>query len=120
MVRPKVRERFDGGSPETARWFWGGLRWFRGGLTWRLGGTRLETARLLGHGLGERVAAAHQLAVLITLDVAHPHAHAARLGALSNAQGSVLQAGWRTRNTHTRVNATLHTAYRLPAAVNTR
>lgn len=52
-------------------------------VTWWLSRAGLQGARLLGHRFGERVTASDQLPALVALHVSHPHAYAARLGALS-------------------------------------
>lgn len=72
--------------------------WTRWELTWRLGGAGLQCARLLGHRFGEGVAASDQLPALVTFHVPHPHAHAARLGALRRrgeapSQGAAQETG---------------------------
>lgn len=52
-------------------------------LTWGLRGARLQIAGLSANRLHQRVAAPDDVGALVALHVAHPHAHPARLGALS-------------------------------------
>lgn len=59
-------------------------------FTWRLSRAGLQGARLLRHRLGEGVAASDQLPALVTLHISHPHAHAARLGALRGTRAHKL------------------------------
>lgn len=55
-------------------------------LTWGLRGTGLQVAGLSADGFHQGVTASDDVGPLVALDIPHPHAHAAGLGALMGTE----------------------------------